>query len=240
MSWVSSLISGIASIGSNALSGFMNYSSMKKLAKYQQELGYQNLQNNPSYAREGYEKAGYNPMLAVGGANSSGSASVPSFTGYNFDNAVSNAMTAEMNKVQKENIQENTAKTAQEKLNIYHDTINKQIQNEYAEDYQKSLIGQIKSQTSLTNAQEAFTLSQRVAQDINNKYLGKRNKAELNEIQAKTYELIQEALSSAQNAQTNVVNAKTNIFNSRVNAYDKFLPRSVGVGVGPIRGNVSR
>lgn len=80
--WSNLIGAGIGAIG-DVIGGIANNSmsshQMKQIAKYQSALNYKYMRkqliNSPTFNRQGLEKAGYNPMLAINNASASGSSS---------------------------------------------------------------------------------------------------------------------------------------------------------------------
>lgn len=96
----------LGGLGSNALSSYQ----AQQLAEYQAKLNYKYAKksavNMPTYNRQGIEKAGYNPMLALGsiGASNSNWTSAQGLTTPDFSdvgsNAVSNALSVQQQRNQ--------------------------------------------------------------------------------------------------------------------------------------------
>lgn len=60
-----SVASGLLGLGSSALNNAMSYGAASSLMNRQYDLNQRGLVDSPANARQGLEKAGYNPLLAV-------------------------------------------------------------------------------------------------------------------------------------------------------------------------------
>ncbi len=121
---LAAVIGGLLGAGSSALGSMMSYKSAKKLQNHQYELNNSSirlntpylLENIPSYERIGYEKAGYNPLLALGSSSSmpspgfsANSSGVSSDLGSSVSSGINSALVAKQNKATVENIKADTS-----------------------------------------------------------------------------------------------------------------------------------
>lgn len=98
--------------GSSALGSLMSYESAKKLQQHQYKIYLDSLRNAPSASREGFVKAGYNPLMALGSSQAGFSASssgVGADLTSGLDQGINSAIAMKQSKAQIDNINADTA-----------------------------------------------------------------------------------------------------------------------------------
>lgn len=197
----SSILSGLGSAALTSGSAYRQFKYQSQLqeqaARLNYEYGQKNALNSPTWNRQGLEKAGYNPMLAVQNSTSGANAGWTT-TGQagSFDESaglasgVSNAMSLA-------NMRNQTAQTdSQIKLNEatgrnqIADAINKEIESGYIDEKNQSLIKNTIAQTTKLESDTAY--NEAVIQNMQKKleleqYLGEMGLAVQRRGQDKLY-----------------------------------------------------
>lgn len=159
--------SGIGAIMSNHSSGKAfgrQLYAMQLQSKLNYDYGQKSLLNSPSSQREGLEKAGYNPMLAVQNSTSGANSGWASPNSVNMDEYAGNVTAQSTNATSFMNARSTMEQTA-------------------------SNIATNQTQQELNKSITSKNVADTTAQNIKNGYLDKREQAEIGETQANTNKL---------------------------------------------------
>ena len=190
---------GSAGIGAFAAghSAYQQYQYQRSLQEQAAELNYNynkkytkwSSKNTPSYNRAGLEKAGYNPLLAlgnIGGSSSLGTVTSAGSAGMpDYGEAVNNAFQALNYKKEKEqqeatidNINQDTKLKEMQGEDLSQDVYMKEYMNQYREEYTNLDLESKRLQNDLINANA-------LGRYLDNEWLPKRYKAEINELRTR-------------------------------------------------------
>lgn len=157
--FLGSAFGGLFGAGASALSSLQQYQYQKALQKQAAQLNYdygqKSLLNSPLSTRQGLEKAGYNPMLAVQnsttGANS-GWTSAGNATGTDYASGISQAVNNAQNlrRLENETAQTQSAVDTNEATarNQNAEARNRELENEYIPENYKKQFAKIDVETA--------------------------------------------------------------------------------------------
>lgn len=194
-----SAIGALGSLGSSLLGSALSSYEQQQLMSYQAKLNYKygkkTALNQYGWQREGLEKAGYNPLLALGGAEGVPSTGWSSPNGYsaNVENPFNTAMAlmqnkreTELNKAQVDNVEQDTKLKEMQSLDLNEDIYKKDIYNQKADMFRDLELG-------LNSANLLY-------RETENKFLPDKLKAEIKQLATQSVSNTARAYFDNQNA----------------------------------------